>query len=413
MYKNIDKCRLCFSKKILPFFNLGKHQPSNSLKNKRNDKIPAIPLELTFCKTCKVVQLSATASPEMLFRKYVWVTGTSDGAKDYSHIFYSRLIKKTKNKKKLFICEIASNDGTFLQKFKKKGHEVLGVDPAKNIARVANKAGINTIPNFFDKKLSKEINQKLGKADVIFARNVIPHVESIHAIAEGINDLISKDGTVAIEFHYSKKILDELHYDSIYHEHLFYFSIKTLTNFFKNYKLFPFDFDSSQISGGSLVIYFSKQKKKISNKLLNLIKLKNKKKINNLKTWKKFSTDSNKHSQKLLSLIKKISKKNAIIGYGASARSSTLLNYSKINNHYLDFIIDKNSLKNNKFTAGTNIKIYLPRVVKNKIKNYKFCILLAWNFKEEVIKELKKMKFVGKVIIPLPKKTIIYEIKKT
>ena len=99
MYKNIDKCRLCFSKKILPFFNLGKHQPSNSLKNKRNDKIPAIPLELTFCKTCKVVQLSATASPEMLFRKYVWVTGTSDGAKDYSHIFYSRLIKKTKNNK--------------------------------------------------------------------------------------------------------------------------------------------------------------------------------------------------------------------------------------------------------------------------------------------------------------------------
>ena len=278
---------------------------------------------------------------------------------------------------------------------------------------MANKAGITTIPNFFDKKLSKKINQKHGKADIIFARNVIPHVESIHAIAEGINDLISKNGTVAIEFHYSKKILDELHYDSIYHEHLFYFSIKTLTNFFKNYELFPFDFDTSPISGGSLVIYFSKQEKKISNKLLNLIKLENNQKINDLKTWRKFSSDSKKHSQNLLKLVRTISKKNLIIGYGASARSSTLLNYSKINSNYLDFIIDKNSLKNNKFTAGTNIKIHLPKIVKDKIKKYKFCILLAWNFKKEVIKELKKMKFFGKVIIPLPKKTTIYEIKKT
>ena len=413
MYKKINKCRLCFSKKLVGFFDLGEHQPSNSLKTKLKDKIPAIPLELTFCRSCKVVQLSATANPEMLFSKYVWVTGTSEGAKKYSHTFYSRLIKKIRNNKKLFVCEVASNDGTFLQRFKKNGHKVIGVDPAKNISKVANKSGIYTIPAFFNKELSIKIKKNHSQADIIFARNVIPHVESIHTIVEGINDLISPDGVVAIEFHYSKKILDELHYDSIYHEHLFYFSIKTLTSFFKDYNLFPFDFDVSPISGGSLVIYFSKTKRTISKRLSNIIKIENKRKVNDLETWKKFYVNSKLHSKKLLKSIKTIRKNNNIIGYGASARSSTLLNYSSIDNKYLDFIIDKNSLKNNKYTAGTNIKICLPKLVKSKIKNYKYCILLAWNFKNEIIKELIKMKFLGKIIIPLPNKTIIHEIKKT
>ena len=154
-------------------------------------------------------------------------------------------------------------------------------------------------------------------------------------------------------------------------------------------------------------------KKKISKKLKNIISLEKKKKINNLNTWVKFYSESRKHSYKLLELVRKIQKKNKMFGYGASARSSTLLNYSKIDNKYIDFIVDKNELKNNKLTAGTDIKIISPRLARNKISKYNYCLILAWNFRDEVIKDLKKMKFIGKVIIPLPKKTNIYEIKKT
>lgn len=409
MFKNIKRCRLCKSDKLNIFFNLGNHQPSNSLKKKINEIIPSIPLKLLFCKSCKTVQLSDTANPKLLFEKYVWVTGTSDGAKKYAKVFYSR-VKKKLTKKKNFICEIASNDGTFLNIFKKKGNKVLGIDPAKNISIVANKNGIKTLPEFFDENLSNKIKQSYGSPDLIFARNVIPHVEGIISIVKGISNLIHKDGKVAIEFHYSKKILDELHYDSIYHEHLFYFSIHTLTNLFKKYKLFPFDVDISPISGGSLVIYFSKKRKTIKTKLKKLINYEKKIKINSLKTWKKFQNDSKKHSEKLLNLIKNIKLNYKIFGYGASARSSTLLNYAKINHAYLDFIVDKNPLKSNKFTAGTNIKIISPLLAKKKIKNYKYCILLAWNFRREIIEELKKLKFKGKVIVPLPNKTKIYEI---
>ena len=203
-----------------------------------------------------------------------------------------------------------------------------------------------------------------------------------------------------------------MHYDSIYHEHIFYFSIKTISNLFKKFGLYPFDVNKSPISGGSLVLYFSKSKLNRTNKLKQYYDLELKNKINSYKTWKKFSISSIKHAKKLKNLIKEIKKTNKLFGYGASARSSTLLNFSKINNNFLDFIIDKNLLKNDKFTAGTDIKINEPNKVKNLIKNYKYCFLLAWNFKDEIMKQLKIMKFKGKIIVPLPNKTKVYEINK-
>ena len=410
MFKKIKKCRICFNKDLVNFFDLGNHQPSNSLKNKISDFIPSVPLGLTYCKNCKVVQLSATADPKFLFEEYVWVTGTSDGAKKYSNIFYKNIVERY-NKRNLFVCEIASNDGTFLQKFKSRGHKVLGVDPAKNISKIANKNGIPTIAKFFDENVSNQIMKKHGKADVIFARNVIPHVEQIHSIAKGIDNLIKQDGLVAIEFHYSKKILEELHYDSIYHEHLFYFSIKTITNFFKKYGLYSYDVSLSPISGGSLVIYFSKRKNKKTNFYKKKINQEKNIKLNNFFKWNNFSKDSLIHSKNLLKLIKKTRKSEKIFGYGASARSSTLLNFSNINSKHLDFIIDKNMLKNKKLTPGTNIKILHPKNIKKKvITEYKYCLLLAWNFKDEIIKDLKKLKFKGKVIVPLPRRIKIYEI---
>ena len=411
MYKLITKCRTCGSKNLSNLLNLGKHEPSNSLKRNLRQKIPSIPLKMLYCKECSTVQLSATAKPSLLFKNYVWVTGTSKLVKKYSKVFYSNIVKKFK-KKKIFILEIASNDGTFLKYFKKKKHKGLGIDPAKNIAKVANKEGIPTLDIFFNKSSAEIVKKKHGFPDLIVARNVIPHVENIKSVVEGISKLSDNSSIVAIEFHYSKVILDELHYDSIYHEHIFYFSIKTISNLFKKFGLYPFDVNKSPISGGSLVLYFSKSKLNRTNKLKQYYDLELKNKINSYKTWKKFSISSIKHAKKLKNLIKEIKKTNKLFGYGASARSSTLLNFSKINNNFLDFIIDKNLLKNDKFTAGTNIKINEPNKVKNLIKNYKYCFLLAWNFKDEIMKQLKIMKFKGKIIVPLPNKTKVYEINK-
>ena len=402
IYQNINKCRLCNSNKLTKILNLKKQPSSNALRTSLKHKEHYIPLSILFCNNCKIVQLSSTANPKYLFNHYVWVTKTSKSAKEYANIFCDRVLNKTKANS--IIVEIASNDGTFLKPFKKRKRTVLGIDPAKNIARMAKSDGINTIPVFFNSKCALKIAKKYGKADVVFARNVIPHVKDIHSVIKGMANLLSDKGIGIIEFHYSKIIQDELHYDSIYHEHLFYFTIKTLMTLCDKYGLFAFDVDKSPISGGSVVLYFSKLKKNSSVALKKMINTERIKKVNTLAKWSSFAKKSIKHSENFKSKIKNLKKKHKLIGYGASARSSTLLNFCGINNKMISRIIDKNKLKRNKFTPGSSIKIVsFDDEIKN-ISKYDLVVILAWNFKKEIIEDLKINKFKGKFLLPLPNK---------
>jgi 2-polyprenyl-3-methyl-5-hydroxy-6-metoxy-1,4-benzoquinol methylase len=389
------KCKICNNKKIHKVLDLTNQPPANSLQKKIN-KQKKYPLILMFCKKCLTAQLSLVLNPKILFKKYFWVTSTSSTARKYSKFFYKKVSRYIKIKSK--IIEIASNDGTFLLQFIKNGHDVLGVDPAINIAKEANKKGIKTIPKFFDYKLAKEIKLKIQNIDFVFARNVIPHVKNINSVIKGISELSNLNTIVAIEFHYSKNIITQLQYDSIYHEHIFYFTIKSITNLFKKFELKPFDVFESPISAGSLVIIFSKKQNKKSLKLKKLIKSEDKLKINTYAAWKKFANETIAHRDQFRQKINNLSKYN-LFGYGASARSSTLLNFAGINYSHLKFIIDQNPLKQELFTPGTNIPIVSFDKVKKDIKNMKM-VLLAWNFKNEIISFMRKKKFKNFIYVP-------------
>lgn len=410
IYKKVKKCRICYGSRLLHILNLKDQPPANSLRNHLNDKIRSIPLNLMFCKDCCTVQLQETVKPDYLFSDYIWVTGTSDRIKSYSNLFVNNIIKKYSGKNKK-ILEIASNDGTVLKKFKKENFSCLGIDPAKNLAKLAKKKGIKTISKFFNYQLSSEIKKKYGVQGIIFARNVIPHVENIHSVVKGISNLIDKNNKslVAIEFHNSSSILNELHYDSIYHEHIFFFSIQTISNVFKKYGLFSFDIFKSPISGGSWVLFFSKKRNKKSISLKKLEEYEKRNKINRFVRWKKFSRESITHSKKLKDKISYINKKlnKKMIAYGASARSSTMLNFSGLNNQHISFIMDKNKMKDRKFTPGTDIKIISLSKCLSLIKKEKYLLILAWNFKKEIIIFLKEKGFKGKFLIPLPKKMVV------
>ena len=286
-------------------------------------------MEICQCKKCSVIQLTETIDAKLLFSRYVWVTGTSKVANQYSQIFFNRSKKYLKSKKD-FIVEIASNDGTFLKPFKENGFKVLGVDPASNIAEIANRQGIKTIPNFFGLQSSKEIVEKEGYANLIFARNVIPHVENIKDVINGISNLLSENGVGIIEFHRADIILDELHYDSIYHEHLFYFSINSLTYLLKSFDLYPFDLDVSPISGGSFVIYFSKERKSKSKILIDKEKEEINLGVDKLNNWKIFSSKVIAHKKKIVQIVSDFNKAKRKLLHGASARSSTLLNFCEL-----------------------------------------------------------------------------------
>lgn len=398
----ISNCRVCRSNNLKDVFDLGSQPPANSLRKSLVEKLNEYPLKLVFCDNCKLVQLNFSVNPKNLFDKYFWVTATSKTAKDYSSFFFNEMNRRSEINNK-FVLEIASNDGTFLLPFKKNNSKVLGIDPAKNIASEANKNGIKTLCNYFDFNTSNKIKTEEGIPSLIFARNVIPHVKEINSVVQGISNLSEHNTTVAIEFHYSKIILEELHYDSIYHEHLFYFTIKTINYLFNKFGLYSFDLFESPISGGSVVLLFSKQNKKKSNKLIEYEKYEEKFNLNNYETWLNFSQKSYNHSLELKKVITKLSNNKKIVGYGASARSSTLLNFINISNKNIEFIIDQNPLKNNLYTPGSDILIKSTKEGFLDLKD-KSIILLAWNFREEIISILKKFNFNGNIIIPLPNK---------
>lgn len=394
------KCRICFSKKIERVLDLGKQPLANSLINikKKNEK--KYELCVFFCKSCFTPQLTKNLKPKTLFSNYVWRTSTSSLANKFSEKFSKLILQKVK-KVKPNVLEIASNDGTFLIPFKNKGCKVIGVDPAKNIVNIAIKKNkIDTKNGFFSYAYSKKL--KYFKPDVIFARNVIAHVANIHSFVKGISSLINNDGIVAIEFHYAKKILELKQYDSIYHEHLFYFSLKTIEMIFKKYDLYAYDAIPSPISGGALIVLFKTVKIKKTKGYLKVLKSEKKKGVNTINTWRSFSKFAKEHSNKFQETINNLAKSVKIFAYGASARSSTLLNASKINFKQIEAIIDKNPIKLGKFTPGSKIKIISLKNGIKKIKKRKILILLAWNFKKEILKELRSLGYKGKIILPLP-----------
>ena len=401
IYETIECCRICGSDNIEEVLDLGEQPPANSLYRSDEKRPPDVPLRLMYCQKCSTVQLGEDVDPEYLFGEYLWVTGTSATAEQYSHEFAKKALSQVvEHNKSPYIVEIASNDGTFLKRFIEKGCKVLGIDPAKNIAELAVKNGIPTKADFFTLDLAERLVEKEGKADIVFARNVIPHVKEIHSVIGGINTLINEGGVGIIEVHNAGLILEELHYDYIYHEHLFYYTLKTISGLIERYGLHVFDVMLSPISGGSWVIYFSKNKKEKTKELIKHEKKELENNINSYHRWVEFSDQVTVHSEKLKKMVMQSDKK--IPAYGASARSSTLLNFCGITNKHISVVIDKNPMKNGLMTAGSNIPVVSFEDGLKEIKSSEKILLLAWNFQDEIVQELREAGFSGKFIIPLP-----------
>ena len=397
--ETITLCRVCKNKNIKNFFDLGMQPLANSLVDNLDKKENFYPLSLSYCPNCRLVQLNQTIDPEILFSEYVWVTATSKTAKDHSQTFYKEIISRSSNKG--YVLEVASNDGTFLIPFMKNGYDVLGVDPAKNISEMAERNGIPTKCCFFKTETAKELVKQKGKANIIFARNVLPHVANTRDFVEGLETCLDDDGVLAVEAHYAKIILEGLHYDSIYHEHLCYFTLKSLEKLLNDFNLYVFDISKSPISGGSMIVY-AKHGKVQEEPIVQQYRDKElKDKTNELESWDNFAKKSFDHKKKFLEVLKEANKYGIVAGYGASARSSTMLNFANIDSKIISFIADANPLKQGRFTAGTHIPIISPEEIIKR--NPGTIVILAWNFASEITDILRnKFNYKGQIIIPLP-----------
>lgn len=397
----LASCRVCGAASLELLLDLGTQPPANSLRKHVTDPLPAVPLRLCRCNECGTVQLTETVEPAFLFQQYVWVTGTSRTALDYSRDFCRRLRQRTARPGPFFVVEVASNDGTFLRRFQEQGDRVLGIDPAANIAAEARAGGVPTWAAFFDERIADRVVLEHGLADAAFARNVLPHVPDPLGILRGMAACVVDDGVVAVEFHQADAILEELHYDSIYHEHLFYHSLATMEQLLRRAGLFAFDLDTSPISGGSLVVYCSKSRRPESRELAARREREAVAGTNTPDRWRTFSRQCVDHSRGLRAVVEECLASGAkIIGYGASARSSTLLNFCGIDHRHLLAIADRSPHKHGLLTPGTDIRVLPPAEALSLGPDT--VLLLAWNFRDEILDDLREGGFRGRVIVPLP-----------
>src|SRR3990167_5710055 len=288
MLARVGTCRVCGSTSLTDFFDLGEQPFANALLKDPLDADPKYPLALTHCRQCSLVQLTHKAEQEALFSHYVWVTGTSKKTHDFANVFCDELLKRAGSPRDTYVLEIASNDGTFLKPFKKNDCRVLGIDPAKNIAEMANGDGILTEALFWGFDTARDVVQRHGQSKIIFARNVLPHVSDQRDFVDGLSIALAPEGILALEVHYAGVIRKELHYDSIYHEHHCYFSLKSLEHLLNDYGLYLFDIEKSPISGGSIIVYVKKGKTSEQTALKQYRAVEDKDGMNTLEAWQEF-----------------------------------------------------------------------------------------------------------------------------
>lgn len=363
-------------------------------------------LTVSFCPSCYLVQLSKTVDPKILFRNYVYFSSVTKSILNHSKKTAQAFIKRFQLNSKSLILEIGSNDGVHLQFYKKAGIQVLGIDPAKNIAKVANKKGIKTIPDFFSLQLAKGLVKKGIKTDLMYGANVFAHVPEIVDLTKGIKLVLKETGTAVFEFPYVKGLFENK-FDTIYHEHVFYYSIIALQNLFSRVDLQIYDVEEIPTQGGSLRIYVSHVDQfATSQRVINLVKQELSDGYNLVQTYKKMSKRVEKLKKDITALLIKLKKdKKRIAGYGAPAKGIILLNYFGLKK-YIDFIVDKAPAKQSLYTPGVHMFVYPPSYVD--VKNPDYLFIFPWNIVVEIMQERKKFrKLGGKFIIPIPKLKIV------
>lgn len=274
----ISHCRSCNSNELLPVLSLGSTPLANALLTKEQTAQlePTYPLELVFCSNCNLVQITETVPPELLFREYLYFSSFSDTVLQNAEQIVNYLVDKRNLDQNSLVIEIASNDGYLLQYYQAKSVPVLGIEPANNIARVARERGIPTLAEFFNQSLAQELRAQGKLADVIHGNNVLAHVADLTGVVSGIATVLKDDGVAVIEAPYIKDLIDFVEFDTIYHEHLCYFSLTSVDFLFRQYGLMVADVERIPIHGGSLRLFITHQKggQKVSNVVTQLLKKK-------------------------------------------------------------------------------------------------------------------------------------------
>jgi 2-polyprenyl-3-methyl-5-hydroxy-6-metoxy-1,4-benzoquinol methylase len=392
--------------------DLGKTPLANSFLSEKmlNEKEEFFPLKVLVCKKCYLVQLKEVETPQNIFTNYAYFSSYSKSFLDHAKNYVNMSIDRFHIDKNNFVVEIASNDGYLLQFFKEKNIPLLGIEPAKNIAKIAEKKGINTVNEFFGKELSEELIKKYKKADLLICNNVIAHVPKINDFVNGLKILTSENGVITIEFPHLMELVDHNQWDTIYHEHFSYFSFFVMQKILEKNRLKIFDVEKIATHGGSLRVFCTHSENKkieIKDSVNNLLKLEREKGMMEIPYYQNFSKKVIGSINQFTDFCNQMKKEGKIIvGYGAPAKANTLLNCCGVNQDTIEYVVDLSPHKQGLYLPGSHIHIKSPEEIK-KLKP-DFVIIFPWNLKEEIMKQIQFIRnWGGKFVIPIPKLQII------
>jgi len=403
----LHSCRFCHTPIQHTFCDLGLSPLSNAYLSAENleKKEPLYPLHAYVCAHCLLVQLPSLHTPAEIFEEYAYFSSYSNSWLEHAKTFAEKAQRRFNLDKNSLVIEIASNDGYLLQFFKDQNIPILGIEPAKNVAKVALAKGIPTLTEFFGSRLAKT---QMQQADLLIGNNVLAHVPNLNDFIQGLKMILKPNGIISLEFPHLLKLMQKNQFDTIYHEHFSYFSLLCLQKIFAHFDLTIFDVEQLSTHGGSLRLFCTHTCQNISSSVERVIEEEKAFGLDNITTYTNFSTQVNTVKNELLAFFERVQKENkTVMAYGAPAKGNTLLNYCGLNSKVLPSTVDQNTYKQGKFLPGTKIPIFPVEQIKKVRPDY--LLVLPWNLKNEIVEQTSYIKeWGGKFVIPIPHLEIVH-----
>ena len=401
-------CRACGQSALRRFLELGPQPLANAFLRTADEFAHErrYPLDLYFCTACSLVQLADVIDPEVLFGEYIYVTGTSTTIAEHNRRYARAVVDELGLSADDLVVEIASNDGSLLQCFGDLGVRILGVEPARNIARVAKDRGVPTENMFFGRDVGSALRATHGKARAVIGNNVLAHVDDTAGFLQGAADLIDDDGAVIVEVPYAREMLERVEYDTVYHEHLCYFSVTALTHLGASAGLGVERVDEVPVHGGSVRVWFRKGATPGATAQAFLA-AERRNGLATLAAWEQFADRTRAQRQELRALLQRLTTEGKrIAAYGAPAKGNTLLNYCGIGVDLVPYTMDRNPLKVGTFTPGMHLPVRPASTLLEDMPDY--VLILAWNFADEIMQQQAAYSAAGgRFILPIPAPSII------